>query len=112
MLKRLLFTLLPLFMASVAWAGPVTKTLETAAIYDPLDHWEFSLESGALWRVGHNGSRLNYVILPQMLTLKSPSAFELGDVAGGDLVFRHRFSLLLEPIVEGPEDYYLGFSAS
>ena len=33
-------------------------------------------------------------------------------MAGGDLVIRHRFSLLLEPIVEGPEDYYFGLAAS
>jgi hypothetical protein len=94
MLKRLLVCLLPAAIASVAWAGPLTKTPPpTAANYDPLDHWEFALESGALWRVGGNGSQLDYVILPQILTFKSPTAFHLAKIAGGDFVMRNRFSI-------------------
>jgi hypothetical protein len=81
-------------------------------VYDPLKHWEFDFESGALMRVGGNASQLNYVILPQMLTFKSPTILRLGKVAGGDLVLRHRMSLLLEPFVEGPEHYYFGISGS
>lgn len=111
MLKRFLFSILAVCTSVTAWAGALEKT-PAAVTYDPLEHWEFSLESGALWRVGHNGTPLDYVIMPQILTLKSPTAFSLGEFAGGDLVIRNRFSLLLEPIVEGPEDYYFGFSAS
>jgi len=112
MLKRWLFSFPMVCVSTFAWAGPVERIPESVAIYDPLEHWEFSYETAALWRVGHNGTPLDYVILPQILTLKSPTAFDLGDVAGGDLVMRNRFSLLLEPIVEGPEDYYFGLSAS
>lgn len=113
MLKRLLVCLLPAAIASVAWAGPLTKTPPpSAANYDPLDHWEFALESGALWRVGGNGSQLDYVILPQILTFKSPTAFHLAKIAGGDFVMRNRFSILLEPFASGPEDYYFGVSGS
>ena len=112
MLKQIFLGALAACMTTFTWAGPVEKTPIGGVVYDPVEHWEFSLESGALWRVGHNGSKLDYVILPQILTLKSPTAFDLGEVAGGDLVIRNRFSLLLEPIVEGPEDYYFGFSAS
>lgn len=97
------------------WAGPVDKNpiiCQLPNSYDPLQHWEVSLESGALWRVGHNGTPLDYTILPQIITFKSPTAFELGKIGGGDLVMRHRISLLLEPIVEGPEHYYFGVSGS
>jgi hypothetical protein len=113
MLKRMLSPVLAACVSSIAWAGPLEKTPVPAVAYDPLDHWEFSFESGALWRIGGNGSQLDYVILPQVLTFKSPTAFRLGEVGRGDLVFRHRLSLLLEPIVSGgAEDYYFGASGS
>ncbi len=112
MLKRLLACLLPLLLASSVLAGPVTKTPANAVNYDPLDHWQFSWESAGLWRVGGNGSQLNYVFVPQMLTFESPTAFHLGHCWGGDVVMRNRFSFLLEPIVRGPEDYYFGISGS
>jgi lipid A 3-O-deacylase len=117
MLKSFVLTLLVTCICGVAFAGPVERVPESVVAppmsYDPLDHWEFSFESGALWRVGGNGSQRGYVIVPQILTLKSPTAFDLGEIAGGDLVLRNRFSLLLEPIVAGgAEDYYFGASAS
>jgi lipid A 3-O-deacylase len=83
-----------------------------AARFDPLEHWEFDVEAGALWRVGDGATPLNYTVLSQMLTLKSPATLRLGSVAGGDLAVRSRFSLLIEPIVAGPETFYLGASAS
>ena len=115
MLQRLLCSLLVLGGVTSLWAGPVDKNPVICQLpdpYDPLDHWEVSFESGALWRVGHNGTPLDYTILPQIITFKSPTAFELGKIGGGDLVMRHRISLLLEPIVEGPEHYYFGVSGS
>jgi hypothetical protein len=117
MLKRFVLSSLAILISGIALAGPIEripdKIVSCPAPYDPLDHWEFSFESAALWRVGGNGSQLGYVILPQILTLKSPTAFHLGEIAGGDLVIRNRFSLLLEPIVRGgAEDYYFGASAS
>lgn len=110
--KRIILLLLA-FATSLTTtsAGPVSEAAPVAA-YDPLQHWEFDLESGALFRVGGNGSQLNYLILPQLLTFKSPTAFRLGKIAGGDLVIRHRVSVLLEPFLEGPEDYYFGLSGS
>ncbi len=93
-------------------AGVVDKTIACPApLFDPLDSSELLLESGALWRVGHNGTPLDYVILPQMLTYKSAAIARI-DLAGGTLAIRNRFSLLAEPIVEGPESYYFGASAS
>jgi hypothetical protein len=98
---------------TAAFAGPVDKVVQTTAPapFDPLQHWEIDFESGGLWSVGHNASPLDYVLLPQMLTFKSPEAFGW-DVGGGRLAMRHRISLLLEPIVEGPEDYYFGIAGS
>src|SRR6478672_8318082 len=117
MLKRFVLSSLAIWISGVAWAGPIEKIPDKIAScplsYDPLDHWELSVESAALWRVGHNGSHLDYVILPQIITVKLPDHFHLGEVAGGDLVLRNRFSLLLEPIVKGgAEDYFFGASAS
>ena len=117
MLKRFVIPFLAILISGVAWAGPIEripdKVVSCPLPYDPLDHWEFSFESAGLWRVGGNGSQLGYVILPQILTLKSPTGFHLGHIGGGDLVLRNRFSLLLEPIVRGgAEDYYFGASAS
>ena len=87
------------------------QTVAPEAPYDPLQHHEIDFESGALWRVGNNGTDLDYTILPQLITWKSPEAFGW-DVGSGRLGFRHRISLLIEPIVEGPEDYYLGVAGS
>ncbi|WP_170157311.1 acyloxyacyl hydrolase [Roseimicrobium gellanilyticum] len=114
-LKPLVLTpLLSLCLAvSAAVAGPVDKSLPTVTPvpYDPLLHHEIDFETGALWRVGHNGTPLDYTILPQIITWKSPEAFGW-NVGSGRLGFRHRISLLLEPIVEGPEDYYFGIAGS
>jgi len=78
---------------------------------DPVDRFELDFETGVLWRVGHNGTPLNYVVLPQLLTLKTPRVAHRR-IGGRDLVLRSRFSLLVEPIVKGPETHYAGFSAA
>lgn len=94
-------------------AGPVDKTVSMVEpAYEPFEHWELNVESGVIWKFGSDATPLNYTVLPQMITIKTPASVHLGKIGGGDLVIRNRFSLLLEPIVEGPESYYLGFSAS
>lgn len=80
--------------------------------YDPVQHWEFDFESGVLWHVTGTATRLDYVEQPQIFTVKTPLVGDIRPLAGGDLVMRSRFSLLVEPIVEGPEHHYIGFSAS
>lgn len=77
---------------------------------DPVERWEFAYESGALWRVG-GASPVDYVILPQLLTWRTPAAFEWR-VGPRDLVLRSRFSVLLEPVVKGPENYFVGATGS
>jgi len=78
---------------------------------DVVDRWELSYETGVLWSAGARATPLEYTVLPQLLTLKTPKVSHRR-FAGGDLVLRSRFSLLIEPIVQGPEHSYLGASAS
>jgi hypothetical protein len=67
--------------------------------------------TGVLWKVGGGATPLSYVVLPQIVSLKIPPLAER-PWAGGTLVLRSRFSLLLEPIVVGPESVYLGLAAA
>jgi hypothetical protein len=64
-----------------------------------------------LWKVGDGATPLPYVVVPQIISLKIPPITER-PWAGGTLVLRSRFSLLLEPIVRGPEHYYVGLAAA
>lgn len=76
------------------------------------DSWEWTLESGYLWNVGHN-TDIDYEIIPTQLTLRSPVAWTLWeDEAGAKLIVRHRFSALFEAITHGPEDTYIGLAAA
>jgi hypothetical protein len=84
---------------------------DTPPRYDPAAHWEFDFESGLLWRAGHNASPLNYIMEPQLFTLKSPAVLQW-KLGGGDLVLRSRYSLVLEPISKGPENHFFGATGS
>lgn len=86
------------------------QTIEAAENFEPVHHWEFAYESGALWRVGGGGSQLDYVILAQLLTWKTPEITRWS-LAGRDLVMRSRFSALLEPFAKGPETHFVGAAA-
>lgn len=78
---------------------------------EPWNEWEFALETGALWKITGEATPLRYVVLPQLLTWRSPAVSER-PFAGGTLIMRSRFSVLIEPIVKGPESYYLAASAA
>lgn len=79
---------------------------------DPADTWEWTLESGYLWKVRAN-SPLDYEVIPTQLTLRSPIVWTLWqDESGQRIVVRNRFSAIAEAITEGPEDYYFGLSAA
>jgi hypothetical protein len=73
-------------------------------------NWEVAYESGALWRVGGGGSQLDYVLLPQLLTWRTPEVTRWL-VGGRELIVRSRFSVLAEPFAKGPESYFLGGAA-
>jgi lipid A 3-O-deacylase len=78
----------------------------------PSDTWEWTLESGYLWKIRDN-SPLDYEIIPTQLTLRSPVIFTLWeDESGQRIVVRNRFAALAETITQGPEDYYFGLSAA
>ena len=105
-----------LALISTGLAGPIesisgkaAKTGQPVAAYDPLEHWEIGFETASLWSFGGNATPLNYVFLPQMITVKTRPVldFKLG---GGDLVVRNRATLLGEAIVEGPESYFFAIT--
>ena len=86
--------------------------LTIPALAHEADTWEWTLESGYLWNVGHN-TEIDYEIIPTQLTLRSPVAWTLWeDETGAKLVVRNRFSALFEAITKGPEDTYIGLAAA
>jgi hypothetical protein len=78
---------------------------------DPARGWALLFDSGALWSVGDRSSPLDYTILPQILTLQTGPVMQR-KLGSGDLVVRSRFSVLVEPIVQGPETHYVGLAAA
>jgi lipid A 3-O-deacylase len=107
---RLLFSLC--LAASLAAAVRAQGEPALAAPYDPAQHWEFDYESGVLWKFTGDATPLTYTVIPQILTVKSPLAGNAVSFAGGELSIRNRFSLLVEPISDGPEHHFYGITAS
>lgn len=76
------------------------------------DQWELTLESGYAWQVG-KWTNIDYEIIPTQFTLRSPTVWRLWEGPdGAKLLVRHRLSLLLDTITEGPESYYIGLAAA
>lgn len=73
----------------------------------PSSRWEIEMESAVIWKVGGSATPLSYTLLPQIISLKTSRAFERPS-HGGTLSLRSRYSLLLEPILHGPERHYVG----
>lgn len=103
----LLLALLPTL--SFAGSPPEMKPAAPSAV-DPSAMWSFDAETAAVWRISHN-TNINYCVLPQILSLRSP-AFIRTTLFGKALTVRNKFSLLIEPIAKGPESLYLGLSAA
>jgi hypothetical protein len=93
-------------LAAVAATAGTPLSLE-----DPTQVWRFDYETGVLWHFAGSASPLDYVFLPQMLSLVAPANFHRR-VLGHDLFLRSRYSLLLEPIVQAPEHHYYAGSAA
>jgi hypothetical protein len=108
-LARLLPLCLALSCASTALAD-TSPTL--VAPYDPTQHWEVDYETGILWKFTGSATPLSYTLEPQILTVQSPLVGDARSFAGGELVIRNRFSLLVEPISDGPEHHFIGTTAS
>jgi lipid A 3-O-deacylase len=76
------------------------------------DKWELGVDMGYLTKVKHN-SPFNYKIVPTQLVWHTPVVRELWrGASGATLTFRHRLTFDYETYLEGPEDYYVGFSGS
>jgi lipid A 3-O-deacylase len=113
MMKSLLAALAALHVTLAALtAGPIERIVTPPVKpYDILEHWELDFESGAFWKFGHQATPLNYVFVPQVLTIKTPVHFSW-KFLGGDLTLRSRVSFLAQPIPVGPEDYFFGITGS
>jgi lipid A 3-O-deacylase len=114
MFPRMRFLCLALLVSIPrVFAAPVevAATDSNALAFDPVTHWEADFETGILWHVTGSATPLDYVLLPQIFTLKSPAIITLA-VGRGVLVLRSRYSVLAEPIVQGPEHHYFGLAGS
>lgn len=76
-----------------------------------LPSYTFSYQSGVLWSVGNHAGPLDYVLAPQILSLRTPEMFGT-DLGGGRLSVRNRFDLLAVGVIEGPENYFFGITAA
>jgi lipid A 3-O-deacylase len=93
----------------------LNPTGSTAAPVDWQDavaeQWGVDYESAALWRISHN-TFLNYAVLPQMISLRTPAHIQIKLDNGSQVLLRSKLSLLGEAIAVGPENHYLGWSCS
>jgi hypothetical protein len=90
---------------SIASAGaPQDQPAPTSS---PENTWTTELHTGALWSIGSNASPLDYQLLPQLLTLKTPAHGHL-QTGSHTWVIRSRASLEITPVIQGPESYFIG----
>ncbi len=101
--------------ALVAWLGlsllPTQIMASKVEPFAPKVRYELEYTTGVFWKIGNAATPLSYTLLPQIITLKIPPIHEW-PWSGGTLVLRSRFSVLLEPILRGPEHSYLGLAAA
>lgn len=69
------------------------------------------VETGLIWNVGSN-TPIPYRIVPTQISWRLPYWMKKEFSNGSKLLVRHQFSLVGDWIQHGPEDYYLGVSAS
>src|SRR4051812_1934622 len=119
MLKRVLIVLVAVLSTIVGSAEDVRSQIQVGTSAemqatpkrDPIEHCEVAFETGVLWKVGGGATPLAYTIMPQMLTIKIPPAIRVS-LASGEFIVRSRFSLLIEPIIKGPETHFFGATAA
>ena len=92
-------------------AEPAGKGSQRPPPADPMDQWGVELHTSALMKIGDSATPLDYTFLAQMLIFKSPQHFHR-KLGSGDFFYRVRTTLLLEPIVRGPESYFVGVAFS
>ena len=92
--------------------GWIFGALAAAEVTGPKPlRYDWDVSSGVLWKVGGGATPLSYVVTPLIISLRIPPINER-PWAGGTLVFRSRFSLLIEPIIRGPEHSFVGVAAA
>lgn len=106
---RSIITLYTVILLALATANPLQAAPPPAT--EPFDRWALDFDSVALFSIGSRASPLDYTILPQNISLRSRPLFRY-DLRSGTLVLRNRLSLLLEPIIKGPESYFMGLAAA
>jgi len=67
--------------------------------------------SGILWKMGGGATPLSYTLAPQIFSIRCPVINEW-PLAGGRLIYSTRLSLLIEPILKGPETHFIGTAAA
>ncbi|MCB1229030.1 MAG: acyloxyacyl hydrolase [Verrucomicrobiae bacterium] len=99
-----------------AKAGESGKRIDLSQMMEPkpLEPWEqidVTFETGAIMKIT-DSTPLNYVVLPQMLTFRTPYLHKWDREDGSTIVMRSRVSFLGEYFAEGPETYFFGFHGS
>lgn len=89
----------------------LSEMMEPKAPSEPWDHYELGFETGAIWEITQS-TPLDYVVLPQMLSWRTPALKQWDLEQGRTLVLRTRLSFLGEYFAEGPETYFFGFHGS
>src|SRR5690348_14109997 len=89
-------------IACSAVLGSRAVTEEASRPVNPVQiepmRWEIDVTTGVLWKVGGGATPLSYTLVPHIISFKIPPISQR-PWAGGILMMRSRFSLLLEPII-------------
>ncbi len=87
------------------------EEMTTPKAVEPWDRVDVTFETGVIWEITQS-TPLDYVVLPQMLTFRTPKLHRIDLENGSTLVMRSRVSFLGEYFAEGPETYFFGFHGS
>lgn len=93
-----------------AITSPCAAAFETKTVSIP-DRWAIDYTTSVLWGVGGGATPLTYTLAPQIMSVLCPPSSQRS-FAGGTLIMRARLSLLLEPIINGPETRFIGTAAA
>jgi len=103
------FAGISLFLITAATAS--CDTLVDIKTAPARTRWPVEFMSGVLWKVGGGATPLSYTLVPQIITVRC-SPIREWRLAGGTLLYSTRLSTLIEPIIKGPETYFIGTAAA
>ncbi len=90
---------------------PVVTFATEPAPEQPWEAGAWNVETGVLWEIG-TGTPFPYRLLPAQLSWRSKEFWGHEFADGSRLVLRHRLTLLVDLMQNGPESHYAGFSGS